>query len=57
MIHKQRVVIVGGGFGGLAAAKALARSDAEVLVVDKHNKPFILSQLENPPILLRGMLD
>jgi len=42
-----RVVIVGGGFGGLAAARALARLDgagkaragarAEVLLIDKHN--------------------
>jgi NADH dehydrogenase len=37
MMRKPRVVIVGGGFGGLAAARALARSDAEVLLVDKHN--------------------
>ncbi len=32
-----RVVIVGGGFGGLSAAKALAKSDAEVIVIDKRN--------------------
>ena len=30
-----RVVIVGGGFGGLAAAKELRRADAEVTVVDR----------------------
>jgi len=29
------VVIVGGGFGGLAAAKALRRADAEVTLVDR----------------------
>jgi len=32
-----RVVIVGGGFGGLAAAKALRNTDAQVLVVDRQN--------------------
>ena len=32
-----RVVIVGGGFGGLAAAKALRKARAEVLVIDKQN--------------------
>jgi NADH:quinone reductase (non-electrogenic) len=31
------VVIVGAGFGGLAAAKALARSPFDVTVVDRHN--------------------
>lgn len=35
--HRHRVVIVGGGFGGLAAAKALAGSDAEVVVIDRRN--------------------
>src|ERR1700742_251204 len=32
-----RVVIVGAGFGGLEAAKALARAPVEVLVIDRHN--------------------
>ena len=31
------VVILGGGFGGLAAAKALADGDMRVTVVDRHN--------------------
>jgi NADH dehydrogenase FAD-containing subunit len=32
-----RVVILGAGFGGLAAARALARTPAEVTVVDRRN--------------------
>jgi NADH:ubiquinone reductase (H+-translocating) len=32
-----RVVIVGAGFGGLAAARALARTPAEVTVIDRRN--------------------
>src|SRR5712672_1040154 len=32
-----RVVIVGGGFGGLAAAKALRRTPAEVILIDRTN--------------------
>ena len=32
-----RVVIVGAGFGGLSAAKALSKADAEVTVVDRAN--------------------
>ena len=31
------VVIVGAGFGGLAAARALARAPADVIVVDRRN--------------------
>src|SRR5271156_2687041 len=31
------VVIVGGGFGGLAAAKGLKRSPVEVLLIDRAN--------------------
>ena len=35
--RKHRVVIVGGGFGGLAAAKALAGADAEIVLIDRRN--------------------
>ncbi|SMQ61274.1 NADH dehydrogenase [Devosia lucknowensis] len=35
--RKHRVVIVGGGFGGLAAAKALDGADAEVVLIDRRN--------------------
>jgi NADH dehydrogenase len=31
------VVVIGGGFGGLAAAKALARAPVRVTLVDRHN--------------------
>jgi len=34
---KKKVVIVGGGFGGLAAAKALAHTDVDVVVIDRQN--------------------
>jgi NADH:ubiquinone reductase (H+-translocating) len=33
----KRVVIVGAGFGGLAAAKALGNSSFDVTVIDRHN--------------------
>ena len=34
---KPRVVIVGGGFAGVAAAKGLSQADADVFVLDKTN--------------------
>ncbi|MBK7907069.1 MAG: NAD(P)/FAD-dependent oxidoreductase [Gemmatimonadetes bacterium] len=34
---RTRVVIIGGGFGGLNAARALARADVEVLLIDRTN--------------------
>ena len=35
--RRPRVVIVGAGFGGLAAARALARTPADVVVIDRRN--------------------
>src|SRR5206468_6317613 len=34
---RHRVVIVGGGFGGLFATKALAMAPVDVTLVDRHN--------------------
>jgi NADH dehydrogenase len=36
-LNPARVVIVGGGFGGLQAARALADANAQVMLVDRHN--------------------
>jgi NADH:ubiquinone reductase (H+-translocating) len=35
--HRPRVVIVGGGFGGLYAARALRRADVELTLIDRRN--------------------
>ncbi len=35
--RKPRVVIVGGGFGGIAAAKQLRKVDVEVVLIDRRN--------------------
>ena len=37
MAERYRVVIVGAGFGGLWAARAIARYAVEVILVDRHN--------------------
>src|SRR6202043_252649 len=34
---RKRVVIVGGGFAGLAAAHALRHADAEIILIDRRN--------------------
>lgn len=34
---KKKLIIVGGGFGGLNCAKALKKSDFEILLIDKKN--------------------
>src|SRR6202051_113621 len=34
---QPRIIIVGGGFGGLAAAKALGKTPAEIILVDRTN--------------------
>lgn len=36
-IARQRVVIVGGGFGGLVAARSLRRADMDVILIDRTN--------------------
>jgi len=35
--EKHRVVILGGGFGGLAAAQKLKRAPVEVTLIDRRN--------------------
>ena len=35
--ERKRVVIIGGGFAGIAAAHALRHADAEVVLIDRHN--------------------
>ena len=34
---RPRIIIVGGGFGGLAAAKALKKAPAEIILIDRTN--------------------
>src|SRR5256714_12859842 len=34
---KKRVVIIGGGFAGIAAARDLKRCDADVVLIDRRN--------------------
>jgi NADH dehydrogenase len=42
---RKRIVIVGGGFAGVAAARALRRCQADVLLVDRrnHHLPALLA--------------
>jgi NADH dehydrogenase len=35
--ERKRVVIIGGGFAGIAAARALRHSDAEIVLIDRRN--------------------
>jgi NADH:ubiquinone reductase (H+-translocating) len=34
---RQRIVVIGGGFGGLQAVSALAGADAQITLIDRHN--------------------
>src|SRR5712691_10935532 len=36
-MSRPNIVIVGGGFGGLAAAKALRKTPAEIVLIDRTN--------------------
>ncbi|MNJ92963.1 NADH dehydrogenase-like protein [compost metagenome] len=37
MEHKKKIVIIGGGFGGIELAKKLKKEDVEIVILDKHN--------------------
>jgi len=37
MSRRSRVIIVGGGFGGLRAAQALKSAPVDVTLIDRHN--------------------
>ncbi|RUR04252.1 NAD(P)/FAD-dependent oxidoreductase [Legionella sp. km772] len=34
---KTRIIIIGAGFGGLSAARGLAKSPVDIILIDKHN--------------------
>ena len=34
---KKRIVIIGGGFGGISLARALKNLDAQIVLIDRHN--------------------
>src|SRR6516165_6847224 len=36
-IQRPRVVIIGAGFGGLSAAKSLAKAPCDVILIDRYN--------------------
>jgi NADH:ubiquinone reductase (H+-translocating) len=42
---RHQVVVVGGGFGGIRVARALARSDADITIVDRTNHHLFLPLL------------
>ena len=35
--QQSRIVIIGGGFAGVAAARALRRCEAEIVLIDRRN--------------------
>jgi NADH:ubiquinone reductase (H+-translocating) len=37
MATRHRIVVIGGGFGGLSLALSLKRADADVTLIDRHN--------------------
>ena len=47
--QRPRVVIIGGGFGGLEAAKALAKAPVDITLVDKTNHQLFQPLLYQVP--------
>ena len=52
-VHRHqppRIVIIGGGFAGIAATRALRRCDAEIVLIDRRNhnifQPLLYQQTE-----------
>lgn len=37
LVQKPKIVVIGAGFAGLRAVKKLARSNADILLIDRHN--------------------
>lgn len=37
MEHKKKIVIIGGGFGGIELAKKLKSENVDIVILDKHN--------------------
>lgn len=37
MEHKKKIVIIGGGFGGIELAKKLKNQNVDIVILDKHN--------------------
>ena len=50
---RPRVVVVGGGFGGLEAVRALARGGAQITLIDRHN--YFLFQPLNYQVATGGL--
>jgi NADH dehydrogenase len=44
-LHRQRVVIIGEGFGGLSAAKSLADAPVDVIVIDRQKRSALSVQI------------
>ena len=36
-MYRPKIVIIGAGFGGLAAAKALSKENVDVTIIDRNN--------------------
>ncbi|WP_454883367.1 FAD-dependent oxidoreductase [Sphingomonas oryzagri] len=53
----RRIVIVGAGFGGMGAAKALRRADAEIVLIEGPGARLLRKAAGRLPQPNRGNLD